>query len=230
MDTRFTYLFVDLGCLIFPLLFSFHKRILFYKEWKHFLAPALVTACIFIVWDILFTQIGVWGFNPDYVCGIYFFNLPLEEVLFFLCIPYACVFTYYCIKTFTAERKMPSSSAVTLILALALLIGGILFYDRWYTGVTAFATSTFLLVQFFRKVNYMTTFFVAYVLVLPFFFLSNGILTGSFLDAPVVWYNNEENLGIRMFTIPVEDTFYGMLMVLMNVAGYEFVRSRSRVS
>ena len=226
MNTHFTYLLVDIGCLIFPFLFSFHPRFPFYKEWKFLLVPTLSTASIFIVWDMLFTHIGVWGFNPDYVCGIYFFNLPIEEILFFLCIPYACVFTYFCIKKFIAQRKMPSSFLLIGILALTLGAIGIVFYNRWYTAVTAFATALALAIQLYRKVNYMGTFLVAYILVLPFFFLSNGILTGSFLEEPVVWYNNAENLGIRMFTIPVEDTFYGMLMVLLNVAGYEFMKSR----
>ncbi len=121
---------------------------------------------------------------------------------------------------------MPSSFLLIGILALTLGAIGIVFYNRWYTAVTAFATALALAIQLYRKVNYMGTFLVAYILVLPFFFLSNGILTGSFLEEPVVWYNNAENLGIRMFTIPVEDTFYGMLMVLLNVAGYEFMKSR----
>ena len=227
MNTHFTYLLVDFGCLLFPFLFSFHTRIRFYLEWKQVWVPALVTASIFILWDVCFTHMGVWGFNPDYVCGIYLGNLPLEEILFFICIPYACVFTYFCIKNLSPIGKIKSQPWLVISLSLLLAVAGIMFYDRWYTCVTALSASAALLIQWYRKSPYMSTFFIAYILVLPFFFLSNGILTGSFLEAPVVWYDNAENLGIRMFTIPVEDTFYGMLMVLMNVAGYEFMKSRN---
>jgi lycopene cyclase domain-containing protein len=49
------------------------------------------------------------------------------------------------------------------------------------------------------------------------FLMVNGVLTGSLIDAPIVWYNDAENLGIRIFTIPVEDVFYGMGLVLLNI-------------
>jgi len=54
------------------------------------------------------------------------------------------------------------------------------------------------------------------VMLIPFFIV-NGILTGSFIDNEIVWYNNDENLGIRLFTIPVEDTIYAFTLILTNL-------------
>ena len=89
---RYTYLIVDLATIFIPLLFSFHPKIKFYDQWKSYLPALFISAFLFIAWDILYTYLGVWSFNPNYLSGLYLLNLPMEECLFFICIPYACVF------------------------------------------------------------------------------------------------------------------------------------------
>jgi lycopene cyclase domain-containing protein len=61
------------------------------------------------------------------------------------------------------------------------------------------------------------------------FLLTNGLLTGAFLPEPIVWYNDAENLGLRIGTIPVEDALFGMLMMLVYTAGVHWSRVRSSV-
>ena len=63
----------------------------------------------------------------------------------------------------------------------------------------------------------MGRFYFAFMFILIPFFIVNGVLTGSWIDEPVVWYNDTENMGLRLGTIPVEDIFYGMLMILSSV-------------
>lgn len=227
IPSKYTYLLVDMGCLLFPLLFSFHPRFFFKKQWRFFFLPCVLTAVFFIAWDILFTARGVWQFNPHYVLGLYIFNLPLEEVLFFLCIPYACVFTYYCVTLyFNRILFRPWMNWFTILLALALLVLAVLNVGRLYTSITFLLLSALLIYIVAMQQKWLGTFYLAYLFILVPFFVSNGILTGTGPDQPVVIYNNIYNLGIRMLTIPLEDTFYGMLLLLLNVGGFEYLKNR----
>ena len=58
------------------------------------------------------------------------------------------------------------------------------------------------------------------------FLIVNGILTGSFIKDEVVWYDDLENLGLRIFTIPIEDAFYGMLLLILSISIYEYLRKK----
>jgi lycopene cyclase domain-containing protein len=225
---KLTYLIIDIASFIVPFLFSFHPKINFHKEYKYFWPANLIVATAFILWDLLFTNWNVWAFNPKYVTGLYFFNLPLEEVLFFIFIPYSCVFTYHCFKTlFKGKAKLAGEKYISLVLIVALAITGIINADKLYTSVTFISLSVLIFIlQFVFKVKWLGNFYFAYLILLIPFLIVNGILTGSFLEEPVVRYNNNENLGIRLFTIPVEDVFYGMLLVLGNVAGVEFLTKK----
>ena len=53
----------------------------------------------------------------------------------------------------------------------------------------------------------------------------NGLLTAL----PVVTYDDTENPGIRLLTIPVEDTQYTLLLLLMNVILFENFKRRLRL-
>ncbi|HVU85049.1 MAG TPA: lycopene cyclase domain-containing protein, partial [Puia sp.] len=209
---KYFYLGLDLACILIPLAFSFYPKANFSSKWK-FLWPAIgIPAILFITWDSLFTQMGVWGFNPRYVTGLYVGNLPLEEILFFICIPYACVFTYEAVNYFQKTEPLPDNGRrVTWVLIVGLLLVGMKNYDKLYTSVTCIGMAAMLaFLQLAIKPQYLARFYFAYIFILIPFFLVNGVLTGTGLPEPVVWYNDRENLGIRIMTIPFEDAFYGM--------------------
>ncbi len=219
----YTYLLIDLGCILVPFLFSFYRPHPFFKTWKSFWKANIIVALFFIIWDMAFTKMGVWGFNPDYLTGLNIGNLPLEEVLFFICIPYACTFTYfsfeYLIKSVPKLNTAFISAWTGLLIVLAFV-----YSDRWYTALTFSLLAVYLVLRQFLKMPW-SRLLIAYLAILPFFFLSNGLLTGSYLDSPIVWYNDAENMGIRMFTIPVEDSMYGFLLIALNIDLYNWFRS-----
>ena len=224
MPEQYTYLAVDFFCIVFPLIFSFVPRFDFISQWRYFVLPCLVSGLFFVVWDILFTHLGVWSFNPHYVVGAYLFGLPVEEYLFFICIPYACTFTYHCLTryfTFSTSRR---ARVFTWLFVAFLAFTSLFHLAQLYTSVTFLLLTIFLVFLFYKKVTFLPAFFVCFAIILVPFFISNGILTGGIINRTVVIYNNNYNLGIRMFTIPFEDTFYGMLLLLMNVAGFEWMR------
>ncbi len=213
---------IDFFTVIIPLIFSFHPKIKFYKTWPQFFIAAAVVAILFITWDALFTSLGVWNFNPQYVSGIYILNLPLEEILFFICIPFSCVFTYYCLdKFYNLAWKPKTEDIFCIVFSLLLLITGLIFLDRLYTSVTFISTAfVCLLLKFVFKINWFGKAISVYAILLVPFLIVNGILTGTGLDEPVVRYNNAENLHFRLFSIPVEDVFYGFEMFVLNLFIY----------
>ncbi|MFA6149956.1 MAG: lycopene cyclase domain-containing protein [Chitinophagaceae bacterium] len=225
MPVKYTYLLVDFFCIIFPFLFSFHSRLQFHKHWRSFLIPCIGTAIFFLVWDAIFTHIGVWSFNPEYVIGIYFAGMPVEEMLFFICIPYACVFSYHCFDVlFNFSSLQKPIRFFYAILSVTLLITAFFHLSQLYTSVTFILTAILLIYLVAINAKFIATFFFCFLFILIPFILSNGVLTGSFFGRTVVLYNDAHNLGIRILTIPFEDTFYGMLLLLMNVWGYERFR------
>ena len=65
-------------------------------------------------------------------------------------------------------------------------------------------------------------FYAAYLVHLIPFLLVNGVLTAL----PIVWYNNDQNLSLRIGTIPIEDTMYSMLLLLLNITIYEWLKMK----
>jgi lycopene cyclase domain-containing protein len=224
MDSKFTYLLINLFTISYPIAQSFEHRLRFYKNWFALFPAIAITGAFFIIWDVGKTYFGVWSFNPDYLIGINIINLPLEEWLFFLTVPYACVFIYEVMNYFV-KKDIFGKFAINIskISGFLLLIMAIIFYDRAYTFIMfALQGLYLLLMSYYIKPKWLGRFYLAYFTSLIPFALVNGVLTAL----PVVIYNSSEIIGIRLYTIPIEDTMYSMMLILMNIHLYEFFKGR----
>ena len=99
-------------------------------------------------------------------------------------------------------------------------------YDRWYTLVNFMYGLVLLGIAYNYFRSKLRPFLATYIVILIPFFLVNGILTGTGIEDQVVWYNNDENLGIRMLTIPVEDTIYNLGMLLTVFLSIEYFEGK----
>ena len=213
------YFFLNIASFIIPFLYSFENRMKYIKRWKAVFLSILISAVFFIVWDIIFTKMGVWSFNPRYHSGIEFFDLPIEEWLFFVCIPYASLFIHFAFHYFYPNVSLSDKTVKIIywILMMVLLPVIFLHYDKLYTAINYTVLVLLLSYAFLKMPTVLSTFFITFLIILIPFALVNGILTGSFIDEPVVSYNNSENLGIRLGTIPIEDVGYAFSMLLMSL-------------
>ena len=212
------YLLINILTIAIPLALSFDKKVHFVSYWR-FLIPAIVlTMTLFIVWDVIFTSHGVWGFNERYHSQMIMLGLPLEEYLFFITVPYATIFTIYVIDHYFPNIRLNKIQVryISFILMASLLITAIIYARKVYTAVSFITLAMVMGLVLVKKPELLSRFFISYLVILIPFGIVNGILTGSFIDDQVVWYNNQENLGIRVGSIPVEDFFYGMTLILLN--------------
>jgi len=221
---KYTYLLINLLTILFPVLLSFDKRVAFYKSWKYLFPALAITGLVFLFWDVLFTIYGVWSFNDQYITGIKFMGLPLEEILFFLTVPFSCVFIYACLNYYIKWQMnwSVSKSISNLLIGLSVALFAVN-YTKLYSAVTFGLLAVLLIVLVYvLKAQWLGRFYMAFVVSLLPFYIVNGILTAW----PVVMYNNAQNMGIRIGTIPFEDHFYSMALLLMNVALLEYFRTR----
>jgi lycopene cyclase domain-containing protein len=219
-----TYLLINFLTVLFPVILSFDKRVRFFQSWKYIFPGLFISGLLFLFWDYLFTIYGVWSFNPDYIRGIYFLNLPLEEILFFVTVPFACIFIYECLNYYIKRDFLASVSVyITYLLMLLCAVLLVLFYDKVYSLITFGLLLVILLIaQFVLRLKFLSRFYLAYLVSLIPFYIVNGLLT----SIPVVMYNNQENMSFRVGTIPFEDHFYSMAMLLLNIMFFEYFRNR----
>ncbi len=217
---KYTYLLVNFCSIVVCFGFSFHPRVRFNEHFIAFIKAAILVAVPFVLWDAYFTKISVWWFNYRYLSGWSFLGLPVEEWLFFICIPFACTYSYFLLNKFfklNFNDKWFTPLAITTCIICAFFTK-----DKIYPFWTfSLAGITLIYLKYIAKVNWIGEASLAYTILLLPFFMVNGVLKGSGLEEAVVNYNPKDFLGIRILTVPVEDAVYGYSLIVWNIYFYK---------
>ncbi len=212
---KYYYLLIDFFTILFPFLLSFDKKVAFYKSWPQIIKGLLVGGIIFLIWDHFFTVQHIWSFNSKYITGLHIASLPIEEVLFFILIPYACLFIWHCVEAyFPKSIGLSFANYFWIFIFIFSLIVMMLFYDRTYTLVTFLLLSIMSFYFIIRPKAWHSSSIIGYLISIIPFFIVNGLLT----SIPIVLYNDMENVGFRWGTIPFEDSFYMLALLMINAA------------
>ena len=203
----------------------------FIRFWKPFFLAIISVGLFFIIWDIYFAYQNVWGFNDDYLIGIRWFKLPLEEWLFFLLIPYASNFIHYSLEYFFPKLELSKKATQGISIILFVVSLGVFTWnlDKIYTASSFGLFALLMLFQMLFQWKYARRFYLSFIVIyIPFFFV-NSALTGSYSEKPVVFYDNTENLGIRLGTIPVEDSFYCFALLYSITLVFEYLKNKKKL-
>jgi len=215
----YVYLALEILAILVPLIYSYDRKLQFYLKIKSVIISLVIVGSFYILGDILFAKYGIWGFNPTYHSKIVLFKLPLEEWLFFIVIPYASLFLHDTLVYLFPDICLSNWQSRIISTILVVCLGAVVLMniEKAYTAIYGSVAIFAIFLASLGSSQLLNRFYLTFMVILIPFFLVNSVLTGSFIPEAVVWYNNAENLGIRIFTVPVEDISYAFSLILLNL-------------
>ena len=206
-----TYLALNLFIIAVPLWYTTDQRTAYYRRLPSVLFSIAVVSTCYLVWDSLVTARGEWSFNSRYLTGVQLINIPFEEALFFITVPYSCLFIYEVVLYATKNSSFRLPASVVIGSVVVLMAASVAVYPQGYTAKALASCGFFLTVALLidrpliKSKQYWMWLAICYV---PFLII-NTVLTAL----PVVQYNSQAIWGLRVGTIPLEDFFYNYAML-----------------
>ncbi len=221
------YLLINILIIAGPLILSFENKISFRNKISSVLKSVAVVSTIFIIWDVSAVLLGDWSFNKAYISGISILYLPYEEILFFITVPYGCLFIYEVTKHFVKDNGLRVNKFWNLFFTALFVSAAVIYHKQQYTfTVLVFcavfvSTASFLLPSLLGSRVFWITVLISFI---PF-----GIVNYFLTSLPVVRYNPNAIWGLRVTTIPVEDFFYSFSMVSFYILFYILAEEKYRM-
>jgi lycopene cyclase domain-containing protein len=164
-----------------------------------------------------------WFFADSYTLGFRILQLPFEEIHFFFSVPFACLFTWEMVKRHATpdflEYKIKESILFPLSILFVLMSILFIFIGKEYTALAGLFFVASLLYDKIFGASILTSnkFLYFFVLITIFTLIFNGYLTWR----PIVTYDEIYQLDFRIFTIPIEDFFFGYALLIICTSLYQ---------
>lgn len=98
------YVAVLVFCLIGSGWLEFVMRAKVYRRWVRLSLVIAPVVLIFTVWDAYAIASNHWYFDLNQITGVYvLFNVPLDEILFFIVIPICSILTFEAVRAIRGD-------------------------------------------------------------------------------------------------------------------------------
>lgn len=219
---KYEYLLFNIIVISGPLFFGSLKRFYFWGTIKESLISIIIAAIPFIIWDAAVAN-RHWFFVDEYTLGFRILKLPFEEILFFFSVPFACLFTWEMVKRHSTPSFLNFTIKGNSIFTISIIITSIslllLFIGKEYTSLAGLFFVASLLYDKIFGASILTSnkFLFFFILITIFTLVFNGYLTWR----PIVTYDEIYQLDFRIFTIPIEDFFFGYALLIICTSFYQ---------
>lgn len=215
------YLLFNLAVVFFPLVLSVWPPTDFRPFFRSTLVACLIVAVPYVVWDALVAG-AHWDFNPKYILGLEIAGLPVEEIAFFITVPFACVYTWIILIEGEIGANDPRLRLTYPLWFATLPVGGwALSLGKGYTGLMLISLGVAAALDLILRTHLLLKprFWLLLGIVGAFTLVFNGYLTSR----PVVTYGEQYQVGFRVTTIPIEDFGYGIGLVYAVMVVFTFL-------
>jgi lycopene cyclase domain-containing protein len=195
------------------------------QYWRYAFPAIMLSLGVYVLWDAAVTD-RHWRFNTLYTLDFRLLKLPIEEWLFFITVPYACLFVKEVMTLFIGNSMKRELEWVRAGMFALIPVGIIVFrVGKEYTGLVLIALGAvaFLDRQLRTNIFLQTRTYWFMLAVVGFTFVFNMYLTAR----PVLIYDAAYQLDIRVITIPIEDFGYGLSHILLCTVLYEYMKLRT---
>jgi hypothetical protein len=221
----YTFLLLDLFLLLLPFCFFLDRKIFGTEMLRSAILPSLIATIIFSEVAVFFSTAKIWNYNPAYVIGSYYRQLPIEGYLFVFAYSFSGLAIYNYLNGKFPNDDLQKHSLALSNLLLGIFVAALFFaYAKLFSLVTVAILLILLLgIEYFNKLRFMYRFYRAYAVCLILFYGCYALIC----NLPIIEYNQAETVGINLANIPFENHFYTMGILLLGVYITTYLKHRA---